>query len=59
MLKDDRAKFIPIPVDHERYVSEDHAFCWLLSSLNYKVYVDSTIRCVHLRQTPEGVKWLK
>lgn len=61
VLADEQARFESLWVDYKGeklLLSEDHAFCRLLTELGYAVYLDSRIRCGHLRETPRGRRWL-
>lgn len=61
VVADERARFDPVWVDYNGekvLLSEDHSFSHLLSTLGYEIFLDSRIRCAHLRQTPRGRRWL-
>ncbi len=62
VLVDERARFEPLWVDYRGekvLLSEDHSFCNLLYDLGYEIFLDSRIRCSHLRETPQGRRWLQ
>ncbi len=57
-FQDSDTKFLPVMFDETHYVSEDHAFCHRLRQNGYRILVDTRIKCRHLRETQEGLRWL-